>query len=399
MGDGNPTWIPGSPAGRGIRAAAAAVALGAAFLAGCGAAADGSERGASDEAFEGELATGQTETKIIGGAVDQGTSSQDAVVALRLGAQGLCTGALVAPNLVLTARHCVSQTRGPQVDCDEKGRSANGDHLAADRSPSTIAVFLGARPNLGGPAAAIGRAVVHPAGNVLCNSDIALLVLDRDITSVAPLAVRTQSAIVAGETVRAVGYGENNSNLPLGTRLARPGVTVRAVGSRITASNTKLANREFEVGQSICQGDSGGPAISETTGAVVGVVSRGGECNSDFGQVYTSTAGFEDLFRDAQAAAGTTVADEGGALVGSGPVAASEDDSASGQSRGAKSGKGSGTDDGFLGSSPGSAGCSVRGAGSGSVPGGGPGAGGAGLAAAFLAALRFRRRTTRATRP
>jgi hypothetical protein len=57
---------------------------------------------------------------------------------------------------------------------------------------------------------------------------------------------------------------------------------------------------------SICQGDSGGPAISERTGAVLGVVSRGGGCSDDFGHIYTTTAGFETMFSDAFELAGAT---------------------------------------------------------------------------------------------
>src|SRR5205085_9664497 len=65
----------------------------------------------------------------------------------------------------------------------------------------------------------------------------------------------------------------------------------------VSASKTPLGPHEFEVGKSICQGDSGGPAISETTGAVIGVVSRGGKCDEDFGHIYTTTAGFEAMFQ------------------------------------------------------------------------------------------------------
>ena len=67
----------------------------------------------------------------------------------------------------------------------------------------------------------------------------------------------------------------------------------------VSPSKTPLGAHEFEVGKSICQGDSGGPAISEETGAVIGVVSRGGNCGEDFGHIYTTTSGFNDLFAQA----------------------------------------------------------------------------------------------------
>ena len=56
----------------------------------------------------------------------------------------LCSGALVAPNLVLTARHCVSRAITATPACDARGESHNGLHLADDADPSTIAIYVGA---------------------------------------------------------------------------------------------------------------------------------------------------------------------------------------------------------------------------------------------------------------
>ena len=39
---------------------------------------------------------------------------------------------------------------------------------------------------------------------------------------------------------------------------------------------TGLGAHEFMIGEGICSGDSGGPAFVQTTRAVIGVVSRGG---------------------------------------------------------------------------------------------------------------------------
>ena len=54
------------------------------------------------------------------------------------------------------------------------------------------------------------------------------------------------------------------------------GVSVVEVGPFSDPSGFDVAPNEFDVGESICQGDSGGPALDATTGAVIGVVSRGG---------------------------------------------------------------------------------------------------------------------------
>src|SRR5262245_19924765 len=67
-----------------------------------------------------------TEPQIYGGVDDDDDRSASAVVALRVGPAGnyqLCSAVLVAPNVVLTARHCVANSITTSVSCDEHGRS------------------------------------------------------------------------------------------------------------------------------------------------------------------------------------------------------------------------------------------------------------------------------------
>jgi V8-like Glu-specific endopeptidase len=245
---------------------------------------------------------GSVDPTIFGGAIDDDDAAIPGVVALRVGEAGsyeLCSGALLADNLVLTARHCVTKNLTTSVSCDENGASANGKHVAGEEEPANIAVYVGASPSFGEKPHARARAVISPKSEYLCNSDIALVVLDKSLTGVEPLAVRLGANVSAGETFRAVGYGMNDGSSPLGTRYRKEGVAVLAKGAAVSASKTPLGGHEFEVSKSICQGDSGGPAISEQTGAVIGVVSRGGGCDDNFGHIYTTTTGFEDLFTQA----------------------------------------------------------------------------------------------------
>src|SRR5262249_1689343 len=89
-----------------------------------------------------------------------------------------------------------------------------------------------------------------------------------------------------------------------------------------------VAPSEFQVGESICEGDSGGPALDATTGAVVGVVSRGGNgrvssttspsttCvdypDTPVTNDYTETSPFKDTILSAFAAVGHDAWVEGG---------------------------------------------------------------------------------------
>ncbi len=264
---------------------------------------------------EARVADGISRPSIFGGAEDDDAASLSGVVALRVGTGnrfGLCSGALVAPNVVLTARHCLTNKSSTSVTCDEEGRSLSGDHVISNVDPASVGIYLGASPDFDSSPSARGAQIVAPSGANLCDSDIALLVLDKAIEGVAPLPLRMSSPVQAGETIRSAGYGQNDKSALLGTRFRKDGVSVLAQGKAVSASKTPLGSHEFEVGLSTCRGDSGGPAISETSGAVIGVVSRGGHCDEDFGHIYTTTSGFEELFDRAFATAKTAPKREAG---------------------------------------------------------------------------------------
>jgi MYXO-CTERM domain-containing protein len=311
---------------------------------------------------------------IFSGVQDDDSRAIPGVVALRVGASGtfeLCSGALLAPNVVLTARHCVTKNLSTSVACDENGKSANGPHVAGDQDPINIGVYTGDAPNFATRPLSFAKAIVAPTGAYLCDSDIALVVLEDPITDVAPLAVRLSTPAQAGETIRSVGYGQNDKKLPIGTRFRKSGVEVLAQGRMVSHSKTPLGAHEFEVGRSICQGDSGGPAISEETGAVIGVVSRGNECDQDFGHIYTTTAGFEELFSEAFTLANAEPTLETGNVSRTTPKSTS-------------------TDVGGAKSTPAAGGCSTAPRGNGNAPV----APALGVALAAALVLRSRRRTT-----
>ncbi len=295
---------------------------------GCGS--SGGDAGSDDVAITVESSS---HTSIFGGLPD--AEIQSGVVALRIGDVApyeICSGALIAPNVVLTARHCVSRMVASTVICTDRGASANGVHVGADHDPASIQVFTGEHPDFHGASSARATTLVHVAGTSLCNSDLALVVLDRAPAGVRSLPVRLGKSVQPHERIRAIGYGKSDgldgTRSAVGKRMRRDDVNVLEVGAKLTASDTALGDKEFEVGRSICQGDSGGPSISEATGAVVGVVSRGADCRQDFGHVYTQTSGFEPLFALALEKAGTAIMSEDGAMVGAQDIASSLDASA-----------------------------------------------------------------------
>lgn len=213
-------------------------------------------------------------------------TSQDWVVRLvALGglAPEACTGSLIAPNLVLTARHCVAVVPRAPFGCDDKGNllpGSTGGTPTVDLDPKNIYVFTGNTRTTDDPstANAHGVKIVHDGGKNLCGHDLALLYLDSPLDGVPIGKLRLDADAKDGETITAIGWGLTADSTRPTTRQQRAGIPVLHVGpfagDPLTAS--PVPPGDFSVGESICAGDSGGPGAADSTGAILGVVSGGG---------------------------------------------------------------------------------------------------------------------------
>jgi MYXO-CTERM domain-containing protein len=270
----------------------------------------------------------QSSSAIINGKASDG--SQDAVVLLfyPIGMSAWeCTGTLLAPNLILTARHCVSKTVDQPFLCDKDGVGSSGGDVGADFTPSNIYVVTGTKrpydPSISGNFAAKGQKIIHDGAKNLCNHDLALLLLDRPVANAHIVPVRMDTPAVAKETFTAVGWGVTTQAPEPSTRQQRTGVAVKDVGPTTDPDvGLGVPDHEFMVGESICQGDSGGPAISDQTGAIMGVVSRGGNGQGDpndpssgciqADNFYSMASAYKDMILDAYSQAGQDPWPEGG---------------------------------------------------------------------------------------
>ena len=213
-------------------------------------------------------------------------ASQDAVVMLvfsdpAMNRRDICTAALIAPRLVLTARHCVSDTDA-DVACAVDGSPASGGAVLSNHDAGKLYVFTGTQRPVLDPTtwkpAGHGIEVLDDGAKNLCNHDLALVVLEQPIMGTPLATLRLDGSVEKNEQLTTVGWGVTSAVDEPPARQQRTGVSVTRVGA--DATTPVLTPNEFAFDESICLGDSGGPILSASTTAVVGVVSRGGNGTS-----------------------------------------------------------------------------------------------------------------------
>ncbi|MBX3223966.1 MAG: S1 family peptidase [Labilithrix sp.] len=274
----------------------------AAAVAATGCAAPTDEAGTSSQE-----ARATTQNEMVGGSVS--TTAQDATVMLAQNGQQSCTGTLIAPNLVLTARHCIAQPTG-NSECGGFGTQVQ---------PSAVSIMLGVNARANGTAAARGAKIFVPTTSNMCSFDVALIQLDRDVAGGKIASVRF-SSLEPNEATTAVGYGVDGQDRPLAQRMQRA-TTVLGVGAMTLQYKTKQNTNvnyaipvgDVATGESTCYGDSGGP-LFDASGAVVAVTSRGipefpqngahGNGCVDLPSIYAGVRFNEQTIRQAAEAAG-----------------------------------------------------------------------------------------------
>ncbi|MFZ5896497.1 MAG: trypsin-like serine protease [Myxococcota bacterium] len=209
-----------------------------------------------------------------------------------------CTGTLLAPNIVITARHCVANFEDLPFTCTADGELAPGSQggkMGTLLPPANITIRVGTTTPSSGSVAA-GKKVFATQATSICRNDIAVVVLDTELNDLPISPVRLGAGNQIGERLRVVGYGVDEKG-SFGTRHTRSGLTIAQIGSsQFRPNGDSVPPRTFVTeGPALCIGDSGGPAFT-TLDAVTGVWSQVvGDCDAETARNYfTEVAPFEN---------------------------------------------------------------------------------------------------------
>jgi hypothetical protein len=242
-----------------------------------------------------------------------------------------CSGRIIAPGLVLTARHCLLKRKAANVRCTADGNPVDiTDTVDIELEPvERMTVFIGSNRSAF-RSVAVRQALAKPDITV-CRSDIAYLVMAENGLDTRTPIRRALPAFNETISVTGWGYVDDTQRVTLPDTRATVETKITLVGPGLIPQGT------FAVaGGTLCLGDSGANALID--GAAVGVYTRidgdPNNCVSELGRnVLSSVMSEPELLTKAFAAIGEEpwfVGEEKPWLAAAGAACATDDDCRSG---------------------------------------------------------------------
>ncbi|KAJ2715455.1 hypothetical protein H4R19_001198 [Coemansia spiralis] len=184
----------------------------------------------------------------------------------------LCTGSLIAPNVVLTAGHCVYK--------DQTNRYLASDFQVGitHSTPPPTELFKGI---------SVTRVIPHPKFSMSdLVDDLALLILSESVPASTATPIKIYNGKFTTKTpIRAAGFGLTNPTDDTSVATQLMVVDLAIGGDAICKRNSNTYDPKTQIctdgtaGKDTCQGDSGGPLVTPVDNdvdfALLGLTSYG----------------------------------------------------------------------------------------------------------------------------